>query len=160
AWTSSEATRAITGRARGGLAAALLMVGSVVPVSLPSQAESGQRQIRAGQPRVSPDGRRIAFVARMAGRKSGLYLGDCDGNNVHRLTNGYGDMPAWSPDGSKLLFVRSEGHKDEDPQSLVVIDSDGTGEHVINTGQKKNQSPSFSPDGKQIVLSLDGEIGF
>jgi TolB protein len=96
----------------------------------------------------------------MADGDSGLYVVDADGKNLRRLTNGYGGAPVWSPDGSKLLFVRSEGEGDEAKQSLVVMNADGTGEHVVNTGQRKNQCPSFSPDGSQIVLSLDGEIGW
>jgi TolB protein len=96
----------------------------------------------------------------MADGNSGLYVVDADGTHLRRLTNGRVGTPAWSSDGSKLVFGRSEGEGDEAKQSLVVINTNGTGEHVINTGQKKNGSPSFSPDGKQFVLSLDGDIGW
>lgn len=151
--------RTITGRAITVLPAVLLVAGSAVPLSFPSHAEKRQGQSRASEPRVSPDGRYIAYVARMADSNSGLYVVDADGTHSHRLTNtsGHDDMHAWSSDGSKLVFVRAG---EADTQSLVVMNADGTGEHVINTRQKKNQFPSFSPDGKQFVLNLDGEIGF
>src|SRR5262249_4042094 len=82
-----------------------------------------------------------------------------DGKNLRRLTNtpGHYGMHSWSSDGSKLVFVRTD---DEDTQSLVVMNADGTGERLINTGQKKNQFPSFSRDGKHSALNMDGEIGF
>ena len=140
------------------VAIVIFLIGLVSLCSSAGHAEKRQRQSQAFSPRVSPDGRRIAFVARMADGNSGLYIIDADGKNLRRLTNGYGNMQAWSPDGSKLIFARI--NNDTDTQSLVVINADGTGERVINTGQKKNQFPSFSPDAKQIVLNLDGEIGF
>ncbi|HJZ67901.1 MAG TPA: hypothetical protein VKF81_07260, partial [Blastocatellia bacterium] len=112
---------AVAGRAATGLAAALLVVGSMIPLSLPSRAEEGQGRSRAGQPRVSPDGRHIAFVGHMADGSSGLYVIDADGSHMHRLTNGYGGGQAWSPDSSKLVFVRGS----EDKPALMVINVDG-----------------------------------
>src|SRR2546422_8169178 len=105
-WIPASIIHAITGRAITAWAAALLMVGSIAPLSSPSHAEKRQGQSRASQPRVSPDGRRIAFVSRLAGGDSGLYVVDADGTHLRRLTDGYGDMHAWSSDGSKLVFVR------------------------------------------------------
>lgn len=146
-------------RAITGLVAALLVAGGVAPFSTSGHAEKGQGQSRASQPRVAPDGRRIAFVSSAADGASDLYVVDADGTRLRRLTNtpGHEGMHSWSSDGSKLVFARAD---DAGTQSLVVMNADGTGERLIDTGQKKNQFPAFSPDGKQIVLNLDGGIGF
>jgi TolB protein len=156
-WTRTTIIRAITGRTIAVLAVALLVVGSTASPSFSEHVEKKQGQKRASQPRVSPDGQRIAFVLRTTDGNSGLYIVGADGTNLRRLSNGDDDMPAWSSDSKKVAFRR---WGKAETQSLVVINADGTGERVINTGQKSNQCPSFSPDGKQFVLSLDGEIGF
>jgi Tol biopolymer transport system component len=66
---------------------------------------------------VSPDGSRIVFVVTewtLNPRKHGpdnLYLMNSDGSNYVRLTSSSTDedLPAWSPDGKKIVFeVRQE----------------------------------------------------
>jgi Tol biopolymer transport system component len=60
-----------------------------------------------GQPRVSPDGRRIAFSAWSGdGTDSNVFVMDPDGNNLVQLVAG--SFPQWSPDGDWLLFSRPQ----------------------------------------------------
>ncbi len=46
-------------------------------------------------------------AARSAGFRS-LYVIGTDGSGLRRLTNGPADdaMPSWSPDGTRIVFVR------------------------------------------------------
>jgi dipeptidyl aminopeptidase/acylaminoacyl peptidase len=58
-------------------------------------------------PRWSPDGKRIAFVANRDGAPQ-LYVADADGGGVKKVTSLHsGAQPpfVWSPDGSKIAFV-------------------------------------------------------
>jgi Tol biopolymer transport system component len=61
--------------------------------------------------RISPDGLHIAFLRGVAGVNE-IWLVDNDGSNVHRLVGGatnkeYSFSPAaWSPDGTRLVYVR------------------------------------------------------
>jgi Tol biopolymer transport system component/DNA-binding winged helix-turn-helix (wHTH) protein len=65
-------------------------------------------------PRVSPDGRSLAFVSDRGGARD-LWLADLDGSRPRRLTNmgqlivGY---PRWSPDGQSLSFHASAPGED------------------------------------------------
>ena len=54
------------------------------------------------QPDWSPDGSRIAFVARQH-----IFTMSADGRRLRRLTDNFGDSdPAWSPDGNYIAFIR------------------------------------------------------
>jgi Tol biopolymer transport system component len=56
----------------------------------------------------SPDGARIAFDSDRDGER-GVYLANRDGTDVHRVSGqGFAALPAWSPDGTRVAFVRAE----------------------------------------------------
>lgn len=99
---------------------------------------------------------RIAFVVR-EGRDKELWIMDADGNGARPLTadHSIAQSPAWSPEGSLLLFTSWRGNN-------------GPGIWVLSPEQKKpflvsgrpglNTSASYSPDGQRVVctLSIDG----
>ena len=72
------------------------------------------------------------------------------GAKPNRLLDGRGGPYAWSPDGSRLLFIRQPSF------DLWVHDADGTETRL--TTDITVQDASWSPDGGRIVLSQDGEI--
>ena len=66
-----------------------------------------------GSPTWSPDGKQIAFVSDRDDGKSKIWIMNADGSNQRILPNGQnttsdgflGGQPAWSPDGTKILFT-------------------------------------------------------
>src|SRR6202045_4684050 len=78
-----------------------------------------------GDPQVSPDGARVAFVRVTVNEKKEGYntsiwsVPTAGGEEPHQLTKGDHDgSPRWSPDGKYLLFVRAteKDGKPEPPQ--------------------------------------------
>src|SRR5690606_34485587 len=59
-----------------------------------------------GEPAFSPDGRQIAFRSTHA--NGGIFIIDRDGGSARRLT-AFGTSPAWSPDGSIIVFATRSG---------------------------------------------------
>ena len=74
-----------------------------------------------------------------------------DGSHVRQLTQtGQNSTPAWSPDGSLILFVKQA--RDKVPQSLYTIYPDGTHLRRLKTPGGVYDGPSWSPDGRAIAL--------
>ena len=61
--------------------------------------------------------------------------------------------PQISPDGSKILYVRSASDimTDKRYSNIWIINYNGTDNRPLTSGQKGNSQPRWSPDGKQII---------
>jgi Tol biopolymer transport system component len=111
----------------------------------------------------SPDGKRMAFDGTDDSnpQRNGVYLAKVpDGTNRVRLTRnplGTSDAPMdFSPDGSQIVFLRSEPVEGAFFGSLFVVNVDGTGLHRITPPGSHTQSARWSPDGKWIVFGSTG----
>jgi TolB protein len=98
---------------------------------------------------------RIAYVNRQ-GKKFRLIVADSDGYNEQVVLSQNEPImsPAWSPDGSHLVYVSFEtGHATVYVQSLYTNQRT-----VLANFRGSNSAPAWSPDGKQmaIVLTRDG----
>lgn len=101
------------------------------------------------------------------------------GDRARQLTDGGRDaMPAWSPDGASIYFVRTTREQGRWPSGteireynlrvprLLRVAADGSGEpEVILAGRVRNgdltwssfiREPSISPDGTQAAIITDG----
>jgi serine/threonine protein kinase/Tol biopolymer transport system component len=99
-------------------------------------------------PRLSPDGRKIAYVA--TGLEWQIWMYDLDRGTNSRLTaEGRATRPIWTPDGNRLLFA---WHKSLVP-NLFWLPCDGSSAMERLTGSEYSQFPgSWAPDGKSVVL--------
>ncbi|HSN85228.1 MAG TPA: S9 family peptidase, partial [Thermoanaerobaculia bacterium] len=112
-------------------------------------------------PQISPDGKKIAFVRvtvdeKKEGYDTALWIVPTTGSEPARpLTSGTGDSsPRWSPDGSRLVFVRA-GEKDGQPQpgQLYLLSMQGGEARRLTDVPRGAGSPAWSPDGRSIAFT-------
>src|SRR5213082_641368 len=116
-----------------------------------------------GDPQVSPDGSRVAFVRvtvneKKEGYNTSIWSVPVSGSEgPHQLTKGDHDSaPRWSPDGKFLLFVRAseKDGKPERPQ-LSILPMAGGDSFSFTDLPKGASNPAWSPDGKTIAFTSE-----
>lgn len=106
-------------------------------------------------PRLHPDGERIAFVVTRLDLGEDKYLRRIwiwDGAEARPLTSGQADTtPRWSPDGSKLAFIR-KGPGDDDKPQLAILDMGGGEAEIVGDFPLGALEAEWSPDGSKIAV--------
>src|SRR5437868_14964037 len=116
-----------------------------------------------GDPQVSPDGSRVAFVRVTVNEKKEGYntsiwsVPTAGGEEPHQLTKGDHDStPRWSPDGKFLLFVRAtEKDGKPEPPQLSILPMAGGDSFSFTDLPKGASNPVWSPDGKTIAFTSE-----
>ncbi len=101
------------------------------------------------EPAFTPDGRSLVFVSDRGGAPN-IYKVDLNGGDAQRITfNGsYNISPEVSADGTSLVYVtRRNG-----AFRIATQDMASGAEQLLTTGPD-DQSPSFAPNGMQILYS-------
>ena len=96
--------------------------------------------------------RKIAFTHGGGALASRIAVINEDGSNMVILTGGGQDRdPAWSPDGSQIVY---SGHR-INGINIIRMNVDGTGQVPLTDtfGSVINQEPAWSPDGKKIAFT-------
>jgi dipeptidyl aminopeptidase/acylaminoacyl peptidase len=97
---------------------------------------------------------KIAYSATVEPSNSEIFVANADGSGAHNVTNapGYDDDSAvWSPDGTKIAWVRFYGAAGE----IFVMNADGTGQTDLTNSPANDNDPSWSPDGTKIAFTTD-----
>jgi hypothetical protein len=108
--------------------------------------------------RPSPDGTRVAFDSDRDGTRA-VFVAAADGSDVTRISgSGYAAVPSWSPDGSRLAFVRAEPGT-PNVWNVWTAAADGT-QLQRRTHHRVGQSwgASWFPDGRRIAYSVETRL--
>jgi Tol biopolymer transport system component len=121
-----------------------------------------------GEPYLSPDGKKVAFITYDRFLNGNIFIADVDGKNLRQLTK-YGDDPfekrdpveqrvgvldyglTFSPDGRTVLYISEElGTKD-----IFAINVDGTGKKRLTDFNGWEEEPVFLAGGEKILFTAE-----
>ncbi|KGQ20083.1 hypothetical protein LF41_2250 [Lysobacter dokdonensis DS-58] len=123
------------------------------------------------EPRLSPDGKRIAWVSTQGTGHFNLFIADIDAAGLHNARPLLGERrskldryyyapfdhainPAWSPDGKSLLYVGNpEVAWGTGDLWIVPVDAPAQRRKLVSEETSWSMRPEFAPDGKRIVFS-------
>jgi len=103
------------------------------------------------EPQWSNDGRSLYFTSDRAGGPQIYRVGIQPGDKPRRLTfqNSYNARPRLSPDESQLAFVTQE----EGAYRIAIMDLRGRGDVQVLTRGHFDVSPSYAPNGAEIIYA-------
>ena len=102
---------------------------------------------------------KIVFGSKRDG-PSGIYVMNDDGSNLTLLTDKpvfyHPHHPRWSPDGTQIVFGMPVNLSGNNEYHLFLMSAGGTNvRSLIEPQFGINGEPSFSPDGKRILFTMD-----
>ncbi|MBE0674123.1 MAG: PD40 domain-containing protein [Bacteroidales bacterium] len=105
---------------------------------------------------LSPDGKILAYASGWLdynARTTQIYTIPVNGNEAKELTEPGTWDPAWSPDGSRIAFVKfsRDNERNEYSELLVIPAQGGTPKKLIDRQLGQIRGPVWSPDGKMIA---------
>lgn len=104
---------------------------------------------------------RIAFASYIAEASSAIVVADADGSNRVQVTDGSARdrLPAWSPDGSRLAFVRGDEWGDS---KVYIANADGTGlrERELPFGPGSIHSLAWVSEGQELAFATEGRFTY
>src|SRR5688572_16114946 len=127
---------------------------AVAQQSRPFTVEELLKVRRVADPRVSPDGKSVAFTigdVNFDGNRvvNQIYIVSLAGGATKQLTTGdkSSSSPRWSPDGKKIAYVTGS--------QIWVMDRDGDDKEQLSKIATGAAAPVWSPDAKWIAFTSD-----
>ncbi|HUQ87297.1 MAG TPA: hypothetical protein VM096_07040 [Vicinamibacterales bacterium] len=109
-------------------------------------------------PRLSPDGRLLAFDSDRDGER-GVYVSQRNGSEPRRISgDGYAAVPSWSPDGRQLAFIKAEPGRSKvwNLWVLNLASGDLRRHSAFRSGQV--WGASWFPDGRRVAYSHEDQL--
>jgi len=112
--------------------------------------------------KLSIDGNQFIYQSSIVGN-SDIFISNIDGTGLQQITftNVSEGYPEWSPDETKIAFVRFI-YGQTDTYEIFVMNSDGSDEIQLTNNNYLDHYPRWSPDGSRLAFITDqlGEMQF
>ncbi|OQY21850.1 MAG: hypothetical protein B6I34_06775 [Anaerolineaceae bacterium 4572_32.1] len=146
---AAKATATVTPRA----SATPTMSDVVLPTSAPLPVD--QPTVTATPP-LTPASTALGRIVYSDGSTGNdeIYVANDDGSGKRRLTDhSAGDWePAWSPDGTRIVFDSDQHAIGQGRNQLYVMDANGSNLTRLTHTEGNDEHPSWSPDGSRIAF--------
>ena len=117
--------------------------------------------VNVSDPRLSPDGNRVAYVVTRTDKdsndyRSAVWVAPLDGSDEPRqFTSGEkrDTTPRWSPDGRRLAFASNRG-EDKAPAAVYVIPAEGGEARKLTDDKESVEAIVWSPDSTRIAYAV------
>ncbi len=121
----------------------------------PFTAEALMRIARVSEPRLSPDGRLVAFTVGRVDLDANIvrhqiFVVPADGGAVRQLTTegAQNSRPRWSPDSREIAF---QSNRDGSSQ-IWMMNADGSNQHQITRLATGAEGEIWTPDGADLIF--------
>jgi alpha-tubulin suppressor-like RCC1 family protein/Tol biopolymer transport system component/chitodextrinase len=103
-------------------------------------------------PDWSPGGTKIAYS-----RSGRIFVADADGMNETQLTAGSDGCPAWSRDGKRIAFERTDAQNGQIDIYAIELTTGSVSPLLVRSGN--DQGPAWSADGQTLAVSFTNFYG-
>lgn len=108
--------------------------------------------IHSGFPSYSADGSKVVYRV-FSEEEKGLRILDLETRETHVLTTAFDNLPAWSPDGERIMFTRKVDDVNFD---VFTIRPDGSDLLRLTTHRGNDGHAVWTPDGRILYSASEG----
>src|SRR5689334_2510062 len=135
--------------------ALLLLLSSALLAQDPFDVQAMMQLVRISDPRLSPDGRWVAFGVQSINLENNtkpkqIYIVPLEGGEPRKIADS-AERPRWSPDSKRIAFVSDRSGSSQ----IWSMDTDGANARQITNLATEAAGVLYAHDGKNLVFTSD-----